>query len=283
MSFYKKKNDSSPTISLCCRRLKVWDFGLAYGVLAADTKLGSLPVRSPVWDATMWLLFLFSISKFSTVGLHRRGGREGGKEVFCIISSWFSRHHTSGRRQFVACAAGGFCSKWEFGQRKMIPVPQFWFRVVVCVGWVQGWGVGMRRSVFWDTSAGSRLILFIRCAILFPVSLKGSSAGGLHWPGFFSRRSLNVSIVIGLPLAAIVSFVRTRGRRSPTPNPKFIPMSCLVLANKWRCLVSSSRRFRHQLSRAKRTGKFSSNRENDSGPAKSKRCGCFRGMEIGKS
>ena len=42
--FLKRKNDFSPTISLCGGRLNEWDFGLLYGVLAADTKLGLLPV-----------------------------------------------------------------------------------------------------------------------------------------------------------------------------------------------------------------------------------------------
>ena len=39
----KEKNDSSPTFIFCGGRLKGKDFGLVYGVLAADTKLGSLP------------------------------------------------------------------------------------------------------------------------------------------------------------------------------------------------------------------------------------------------
>ena len=59
-----------------------------------------------------------------------------------------------GGARFVACASRGFrLVVCVFG--KMIPVPQFWFRVVVCVGWVQGWRVGMRRNVSWGTSAGS--------------------------------------------------------------------------------------------------------------------------------
>ena len=37
------KNDSSPATFFCGGRLKEWDSGLVYGVLAADTKLGSLP------------------------------------------------------------------------------------------------------------------------------------------------------------------------------------------------------------------------------------------------
>ena len=44
MLFLQEKNDSSLRKTLCGGRLNEWDFGLLYGVLAADTKLGSLPV-----------------------------------------------------------------------------------------------------------------------------------------------------------------------------------------------------------------------------------------------
>ena len=78
------KNDSSPATFFCGGRLKEWDSGLVYGVLAADTKLGSLPEFEVQFEDVM----IFFNTFFTFVGrdfLHLVGPLwpAAGCSIFC--------------------------------------------------------------------------------------------------------------------------------------------------------------------------------------------------------